>query len=155
MTSCNHHIQYLLQQLCIETDSDMAAVGIVDFEARKLDWHYIWGSASTRTERIKQRVNRGLTGEVLRTGSFIQLVSGADNNNFAIGESIMMTEKLNAAAGWPVMGKTTHYHGTVMIGNRTARLYKPIQIVQAASTIKQLEKTVDQALSSQAIHQCY
>lgn len=151
----HEHIEYLLRQLCTETASDVAALGLVNFDTRKLEWRYKWGSDSEKTQRIKQRVTAGLTGKVLRTGRFIQLASYASEDNDLIGESIMMTEKLCTAAAWPVIRNNADYNGIVIIGNRTNRLYKSIQMKQAANSIKKLEEIVEQKCSYRAFHHYY
>jgi len=155
MTPYNSHIECLLQQLCIDTSSDVAALGLVNFDSRKLEWQYVWGSVSARTTRIKQRITAGLTGEVLRTGSFIQLTAQPDEESDYYSESIIMTEKLLIAAAWPLKEESAYYSGVIITGKRAAELYKPLHMVQATKIIKQLEHIVSPQLLSASVHHCY
>lgn len=139
MTPTSVHIEKMLQQLSELTSSDLTAIGVVDPLTRKFQWQLIVGSISNRTEKIKQHIHSGLTGDVLRTGSFLQLktVKGQISDN---GEAIMLTEKLKHIAVWPISYSQGHYRAAILIGKRQEGWYELEQIHAAASLIHELDQ---------------
>lgn len=137
MTPYPINIVEKLQQLMLQTDSDLTAIGVVDRNTRKIHWHPIHGSVSSRTDRIRQKVNTGITGEVLRTGSFLQ--SKAQKHEvFKLGESIMLTEKLLHAAVWPISFGSEQNNAAIIIGKRHEGGYDENQIEAGTALVNEL-----------------
>jgi len=139
MTPTSVHIEKILQQLSELTSSDLTAIGVVDPLTRKIQWQLIFGSISNRTEKIRQHIHSGLTGDVLRTGSFLQLntAKGQLSDN---GEAIMLTEKLKHIAVWPISFNKGQYRAAILIGKREVGRYAQEQINEATKLIQQLEQ---------------
>lgn len=137
MTPATISIVQKLQQLSAVTASDLAALGVVDRQTRKLRWHAVVGSISERTEKIRQHAHTGLVGEVLRTGSFMQFRT--DNGLMReLDEAIMVTEKLCHAAAWPLAAQSEWYAYTILIGKRHAGRYEPEQIEAGTRLVQEL-----------------
>jgi len=126
-----------LQLLLKRTQSDLTAIGVLDRATRKLHWYPVYGSVSNRTERIRQQVNVGLTGEVLRTGRFLQS-RAAKHELFNLGESIMITEKLLHAAAWPITIDSLHINGAILIGKRNEGNYNSQQVEDGSKVVLEL-----------------
>jgi len=133
MTPTQIFVEEKLQQLLTRTQSDLTAIGVLDRAARKIQWYSVYGSVSDRTQRIRQQINIGLTGEVLRTGRFLQ-TRATKQELFDLGESIMMTEKLLHAAAWPIIFNDLQINGAILIGKRNEGKYN-IQQVEAGTDI--------------------
>lgn len=143
MTPTSVHIENILQQLSELTCSDLTAIGVVDPFARKIQWQLIFGSISNRTVKIKQNIHSGLTGDVLRTGSFLQL-KAAQGHLFDNGEAIMLTEKLKHIAVWPISFNKGQYLAAVLIGKRQEGWYEPEQIHASTKLVHELEQVSNQ-----------
>ncbi|RJE88929.1 GAF domain-containing protein [Paenibacillus sp. 1011MAR3C5] len=121
----------LLRLLLSRTDSDIAALGEADGETRKLKWLLVEGGASARTERIRQKLSDGLTGSALRSGRMIKLDSGlTDREFFKLGEAIVLTEGLRAAAALP-LHPSKHHALVAFIGRRRDESYSAAAMTQA------------------------
>lgn len=142
MTPTTVHIENILQKLTEITLSDFAAVGTANTHTRKIQWRPVYGSISSRTVKIKQQINSGLTGDALRTGRFLQLNAASaqkpDND-----EAIMLIEKLKHIAVWPIYYKGEQCRAVILIGKRENGSYEPTQIAAAAELIQELEKDCD------------
>ncbi|MFC6334750.1 hypothetical protein ACFP56_19125 [Paenibacillus septentrionalis] len=138
MTPANSHIEEKLKQILDVTASDLTAIGVVDPRTRKLRWQLVLGSISKRTEKIRQHVHAGLTGEVMRIGSFLQFHATADQV-FESGEAIMLTEKLVHAAAWPLYRQHGQYYAAMLIGKRVEGAYHPGQIDVVTKLLRELE----------------
>lgn len=137
MTPTATNIEQKLLQLSLVTASDLTAMGVVDRHTRKIRWQAVVGGISKRTEKIRQHIYVGLTGEVLRTGSFIQLKQ--DNaQTRQLDEAIMLTEKLCHAAAWPLAIYDGAYLVAVLIGRRQKGIYMPEQIQAGTRLIEEL-----------------
>lgn len=127
MTPQLSYVYNELQQLLLQTASDLAAIGVVDQTTRKISWYAVCGSISTRTSRIRQQLGAGLTGEVLRTGRQLQ-IQAAMHPSLLLGESIMLTEKLVQAAAWPLSLHGSRYNAILLIGKRIEESYSALQL---------------------------
>lgn len=137
MTPTQIIVEEKLQQLLKHTKSDLTAIGVLDRVTRKLHWYPVYGSVSKRTQRIRQQINHGLTGEVLRTGSFLQS-RAAKHEIFDLGESIMLTEKLLHAAVWPITLEQHQINGAILIGKRYEGNYDAQQVEAGAKVVHEL-----------------
>ncbi|MCR8659457.1 GAF domain-containing protein [Paenibacillus endoradicis] len=137
MTPTQIFVEEKLQLLLKRTQSDLTAIGVLDRATRKIHWYSVYGSVSNRTERIRQQINIGLTGEVLRTGRFLQ-TSAAKHQLFDLGESIMMTEKLLHAAAWPIIFNDLQIYGAILIGKRIEGKYNTEQIEAGTDIVHEL-----------------
>lgn len=121
----------LLKLLLTSTDSDVAALGEADSVTRKLKWLLIEGGASARTELIRQKMSDGLTGSALRSGRMIKLDSGlTDKEFFKLGEAIVLTERLRAAAALPLY-PSKHHALVAIIGRRRDESYSTAAMSRA------------------------
>ncbi|URN94802.1 MAG: GAF domain-containing protein [Candidatus Pristimantibacillus lignocellulolyticus] len=137
MTPTQIFVEEQLQQLLMRTQSDLTAIGVLDRATRKIQWYSVYGSVSNRTQRIRQQINIGLTGEVLRTGRFLQ-TRATKQELFDLGESIMMTEKLLHAAAWPIIFNDLQIYGTIFIGKRNEGNYNTQQIEAGTEIVHDL-----------------
>lgn len=147
MTPYPINIVEKLEQLMLRTDSDLTAIGVVDQHTRKIHWHPVYGSLSSRTDRIRQNVNIGLTGEVLRTGSF-QQSKAQKHELFELGESIMLTEKLLHAAAWPFSFGSEQNNAAIIIGKRHEGGYNASQIEAGTALVQELTHLYTEICSS-------
>jgi|GEM_PF-1097564 len=136
MTHSTDHIEQKLSQLSVVTDSDLTAIGVVEKDTRKVRWNTVFGSISKRTEKIRQHAQQGLTGEVLRTGSFIQF-RNEDVYVRPTDEAIMLTEKLSHAAAWPLASCNGTYW-VALIGKRKCGAYEPEQIQAGTELLQEI-----------------
>ncbi|REK74597.1 GAF domain-containing protein [Paenibacillus paeoniae] len=121
----------LLQLLLMDTDSDLAAIGEGDLASRKLRWIYVAGGTSVRTELIRQRMSLGLSGSALRSGRIIKLEGGlSDNDFFKLGEAIVLTEGLRAAAALPLQPPKERAL-VIFIGRRRDESYSDAALMRA------------------------
>ena len=147
MTPTQTFVEEKLQQLLKRTKSDLTAIGVLDLATRKLRWYSVFGSISNRTQRIRQQINLGLTGEVIRTGSFLQS-QATKHEIFELGESIMLTEKLLHAAVWPITLDKHQINGAILIGKRYEGNYDAQQVEAGAKVVHELSNYYVQHISS-------
>jgi hypothetical protein len=137
MTPNTINIEQKLSQLSAITNSDLTAIGFVERDTRKIRWNAVVGSISKRTEKIRQHEQVGLTGEVLRTGSFMQF-RNEDVYVRPTDEAIMLTEKLSHAAAWPLAACNGKYWVAILIGKRQHGVYEPEQIQAGTKLVEEL-----------------
>lgn len=125
-----------LKQLLEITGSDLTAIGAVDQSTRKFRWLTVVGSINNRTCKIRQHIQLGLTGEVLRTGSFIQH-SPKSIWEKQVDEPIFLTEKLSHAAAWPIAINGS-YLVSILIGRRQSEIYGSEQIAAGTKLVYEI-----------------
>lgn len=121
----------LLQVILQATESDLAAYGVMDAGTRKLRWLHAAGGVSERTPLIRQAVNKGLSGEAIRSGRTSKRDElSSDTARFKLGEAIAVTENLRSAAALPLLGEPAR-PAVLLIGRREASAYLPEQLAEA------------------------
>lgn len=119
-----HSVRCLLQELRGETASDFAAIALYDPENKEIRWRVAFGALSERYRGIAIRIGKGIAGGVLSTGRPMVVASfPADMPEHPLEYPIMIVEQLVSCYAAPI-GDARRVFGVLMIGQRTARLYR-------------------------------
>lgn len=119
------------------TDSDFCAAAFYDKGTRQIRWIAATGNTNQRFRHLVNRPGQGMAGEAVRIGRMIHRIYNP-NERPGSPDSIMIAERLLAAAAVPWRGADGETRGVILIGRRTSLPYTKQELELLEDTVARI-----------------